>query len=106
MQINADGEYILEISADSDAESIDDIAADIKDDADEENTESEEAKEKQKEEVFDEETAVEAQNDDSDLRKRKKDAMSKNSCRGYAEGNKDGICKHYMKCGDCWADFK
>lgn len=41
-----------------------------------------------------------------DLKKRKKEAMEKNSCRGYAEGNKEYICKRYLRCTYCWADFK
>lgn len=31
---------------------------------------------------------------------------AENKCRGNYEGNRDEICKHYITCADCWADYR
>ena len=33
-------------------------------------------------------------------------AKERNTCRGYLEGDKDGICRQYNRCSDCWNDYK
>jgi len=73
----------------------------IGDGADKENTEAENAGINKQDGT---ESKQEAQS--GDLKKRKKEAMATNSCRGYVEGDKNSICRRYIRCSDCWADFK
>ena len=92
---------------DEESKTVEDDNTDSDVSTDEEDTGAEDSEEKQTEQPEGEGNKPEEQSGgNEEIKKRKKEAMLTNSCRGYAEGNKDSICSQYIRCSDCWADFK